>query len=479
MSSPVGSNQYGALQSPTLSSADDGKTADAGSRLRFGKDDLKEQAYQAREMVKTKAADLREQVMKDGVLATAQAQMQPAIDAVKHQVAGLTEKATEATEPGADVDDATLDDDTAEGEATAAAGQWEEVKRRGGNQMAKAADAVSSKLDASLSAAQRAQLKQAGARVKQGAARLEQRAEGWTNRLLDVGVLSSARLRPAKAFIRRHNLQLPSVILASLVGLWLSLTLIRLVTSVSHPHAPAIDIHSPAASTAWIKYHAGEYKDKALDMRASLTDRAAAFLANHDYDAMRGKAIDYRQIGLSKLGLAEPTWGEWAWAKLTGRPITWQERVQHVIDLTKQGVQRPDILTRLGLRHEPTMQQKANGVVDSIKAHMPSMPSMPSVHMPSMPNILHKAEPASTLDNIKASLADGVDTLRAHLPGHADVDAAKARAYAATHASTLDNIKTTAEYVKNRIVHGSQEAAHRAQDAAQAAADKARYKVGA
>jgi hypothetical protein len=106
-------------------------------------------------------------------------------------------------------------------------------------------------------------------------------------------------------------------------------------------HPPAFDIHSPEASIAWIKYHAGAYKDQVVvDLRASLADRAAALVANHAHDLQLAKygLVEYRDIGMHKLGLSEPTWTEWAWAKLTGQPITWRERVRHIVKLAKQGI---------------------------------------------------------------------------------------------------------------------------------------------
>lgn len=433
MSQVTDANQFSALQSPM----DDGK--DNGLRSRFGKDDLKEQAYQAREFVKTKALDLKEQVVKEGVGTTVQASLQPAIDAVREKV-GLN-KAIDG-----EIDHS--DDQVA--------GDWEEVKRKGNHKVKNAAHLIDQKLDENLTQEQRAKLNKAGLKAKKGAMGTKGRAVGWTNRMLDIGLVNP-RLRPMKSWIQRNNLQLPAVILGSLLTLWLGLSVIRLVTSTLTPSVPAFDIHSADASSAWLKYHAGEYKGKALDMKQSLTDRAATFLANHDYDSLRSKAIDYRDIGMSKLGLQEPTWGEWAWAKVTGRPITWQERVDHVVDLTKRGLYRPDILTKLGLRHEPTLG-------DRLKANLPSVPSF-------------HAQP-TYLESIRSLVWDGIESIRESLPGGAELRAARLRAMAAAHPSTIDNIKSTANYVKNRIVHGSQEAAHIAQDRANELVDKAKHKVG-
>jgi hypothetical protein len=79
-------------------------------------------------------------------------------------------------------------------------------------------------------------------------------------------------------------------------------------------------------------------------LHASLAERAAALLANHENDLARAKAglIEYRDIGTYKLGLREPTWTEWAWAKATGQPITWRERVRHIVKLAKRGVHLQD-----------------------------------------------------------------------------------------------------------------------------------------
>lgn len=451
MSSPVAvsdSNQYDVLSSPI----DEGKSAE-GIRSRFSKDDIKEQAFQAREMIKSKVLDLKEQVVKTGVVNTVSAQLQPAIDFAKEKVGLPTTASTERL--AAEVQDQ-------------ATGEWQEVKRKGAKQLAKGKEALDEQLDEKLTKEQRAKLNKSLRQAKKGAIQLEGQAKGFSNKLINL-TLSNPRLRPMKSFIQRNNLQLPVVILGSLFTLWFGLTLIRLVTDVATPKVPEFDIHSKTETLNWLKYHAGEYKDRAIDMKDSLSGRAAAFLANYEWDKLKGRAIDYRDIGMNKLGLAEPTWGEWAWAKLTGRPITWQDRVENVLELTKQGLNRVDLKTgglfdrvkHMLSPHEPTMAEKASDVYDSIKSHIPGMRPEPSM-----------------MDNVKNTIVDGVNTIRSHLPGGESIEAARARAYAAAHPSTIDQIKSGATYLKNRVVHGAQEAAHIAQDRANEAADKAKYKVG-
>lgn len=452
MSSPVNvsdSNQFDVLSSPNA----EGKSQEgglAGLRARFSKDDVKEQAFQAREAIKTKAVDLKEQVVGSGLINTVQA-----------NVASLTAAASSGIETlKAQVGLAGATNEEVVSEIQEKAGpEWEEVKRKGNKQMKKAAAVVDQKLDENLTQDQRAKLNKATRQAKKGAIQLERQAEGWSNTLIN-STLRGPALRPVKTFIQRNNLQLPVVVFMSLFSLWLGLNMIRLVTSVATPKVPEFDIHSKEATMDWVKYHAGEYKDRAIDMRTSLSGRAAAFLANHQFDKMRNSAIDYRDIALNKLGLAEPTWGEWAWAKLTGRPITYQERVESVLNLAKDGLSRADLKTGglfAGLKH--TLFPEAT-LGDKIKAQIPGM------------------KPVGVVEGLKNSIVDGIDTIRSHLPGGESVEAARQRAYEATHPSTIDQLKNGATYVKNRIVHGAQEAAHIAQDRANEAADKARYKTG-
>jgi hypothetical protein len=446
MSSPVAvadSNQFDVLSSPI----DEGKSQE-GLRSRFGKDDLKEQAYQAREMIKTKVYDLKEQVVNSGIVNTVTSQLQPAIDLVKEKT-GIT---------GTNEEVAAEIQDKAEGE-------WQEVKHKGRKQIAKGKEIVDQELDSRLTKEQRAKLNKGLKQAKRGAKEIEGQAKGFSNDLINL-TLSNPRLRPVKSFIQRNNLQLPVVIFGSLFTLWFGLTLIRLVTDVATPKVPEFDIHSKTETMNWLKYHAGEYKDRAIDMKDSLSGRAAAFLANYEFDKLKGRALDYKDIGMNKLGLTEPTWGEWAWAKLTGRPITWQDRVENVLDLTKQGLNRVDLKTgglfdrvkHMLSPHEPTLGEKASDMYDSIKNTIRPEPTM--------------------MDNIKNSVVDGVNTIRSHLPGGESIEAARQRAYEAAHPSTLDQLKNGATYLKNRVVHGAQEAAHIAQDRANEAADKARYKTG-
>lgn len=420
------SNQYDVLSSPR----DEGKT-DEGLRSRFGKDDIKEQAFQAREMIKSKVLDLKEQVVSSGIVNTVSSQLQPAIDLVKEK-AGISKDVPNEQA----VED--LKDD--------AAGEWEEVKRKGNRQMKKAKEVVNQKLDENLTKDQKAKLNKGLRQAKRGANQLEGEARGWSNQLIN-STLSAPRLRPVKNFIVRNNLQLPAVILGAILTLWMGLTLIRLITSVATPSKPEFDIHSKENTAAWLRYHAGDYKDRAIDMKDSLATRAAAFLANYEWDALKGRAVDYRDIGMNKLGLTEPTWTEWAWAKLMGRPITWQDRVTNVLSLAKSGLNRADlhkegIFDRMKhmLNPEPTLTEKASGmasgVYDSIKANIPGMRT-PVV------------EPTGVVDGIKMKLQDGINT-----------------------------VTSGANYIKNRVVHSAQEAAHIAQDRANEASDKAKFKAG-
>ena len=446
-------------------------------RSRFSKDDIKDQAYQAREYVKTKAIDLKEQINKEGVAATVQAQLQPAIDLVKEKVGELTSSGSST--------DAT-------------------PVRRGGPQ-----------------------IKQTGILSAEQQANLQRGVQDLQEKAVDISNEAYSRMRQVKQVIRKNRLQTPAFILGTLLTLWIGLTVIRLTTRQTKPE---FDIHSQEASTSWLKYHAGDFRGKMIDMKESLTDRAASFLSNHDFDALKTKTIDYREIGMKKLGLTEPTWSEWAWAKLTGRPITWKDRVEHVVDLTKQGIQRPDILTRLGLKHQPTLNEKASGMADSIHGKASGLADSVSGKVSGLadslsgkasgladsaaglvdsvsgkashladslkaqiPDSLHShmhsfrdaVDPTpSSIDVLKAKVQAGVDSLKEHLPHSADELAAltKAKLGAATEidrpSSTLDDLRSKAEYVKNRAVHGTQEAIHKAQDAAQRAADELRYTVG-
>jgi hypothetical protein len=405
-------------------------------------------------------------------------------------------------------------DELVEDAQDAATGEWETVQRKGKHVAKKASDAVEQAVDEKLTPAQKAQLKKGVKDVKRGAEKATRQAEGWSANLVS-SVLSAPQLRPAKAFILRNNLSLPVVILGALLSLWLSLSLIRLATA--GPKQPEFDIHDKESSMAWLKFHAGDYKDRAVDMRDSLSARSAAFLANNNWEKLQKKGVDYREIGMKRLGLSEPTWGEWAWARITGRPLSWQDRVTSTLSLARAGINRKDIqaqsqglLNKLKnslpdmptLHREPTAAERAQGVVDSIKAKLPGQhettlgeriqDGIDSIrsHLPGQrePTAAERAQ--GIVDSIKAKLPhqheatlgerihDGIDSIRSHLPGGESIEAAKQRAYDATHQSTLDKVKSGATYVKNRIVHGAEEAAHKAEDAAKRAADEARYKAG-
>lgn len=456
MSSPVevqDSNQFDVLRSPV-----EGKQ-DEGLRSRFSKDDIKEQAFQAREAIKTRALDLKEMVVsktsglaQSDVVKSVSTQIQSGIDFAKEKV-GIAKD--------------TSNEDAAVQLQEKAEGEWQEVKHKGRAQVKKAKEVVDDKLDENLTSKQRQQLNKAALKAKKGAVQLERQAEGFSNTLIN-NTLRGPQLRPLKMFIQKNNLQLPVVILGSLLTLWLGLTMIRMVTMITSPKVPEFDIHSKEATMDWVKYHAGEYKDKAIDMRSSLTGRAAAFLANHEFDKLKNSAIDWKEVGIRKLGLQEPTWGEWAWAKITGRPITWQDRVTSVLDLAKDGISRVDLKSAglfAGIKNylhpEPTMADRAAGAYDYVKTHMPG-----------------QREPEGVVDGLKHRLQDGIDNIRSHLPGGESIEAARQRAYEATHPSTLDQIRSGANYIKNRVIHGAQEAGHIAQDRANELADKAKLKTG-
>jgi hypothetical protein len=240
----------------------------------------------------------------------------------------------------------------------------------------------------------------------------------------------------------------------------------------------------------WLKWHAGDYKDRAVDMKDSLSSRAAHFLANHDLDTMKNQAIDWKDIGMKKLGLAEPTWGEWAWSYLTGRPITWKDRVTSVLSLTKTGLATSlasskgaiqnsinDAKHTLGI-HEPSMLERATNWITgrdtSLQARARAEAERQAASL--------SGRMSGTIDSLKDSVSEGLSNVRAHIPGTAEAKEAallaQRKAYEATHQSLGSKVASGAEYVKNRIVHGAEEAAHRAEESAKRAVDEAKLKTG-
>ena len=400
-----------------------------------------------------KAVALQEQVM---------SQIGKGIESVKSKVASMTGDSSIANASNQELLNKASE---------AAEGEWETVKHRGH----KAVKQGEKLLDENLTPQQKAQLQKAAKSVK----RAEAKAEG-----LFASVMSAApQLRPARRFIERNNLQLPVMVLGALFSLWISLSLIRIITTAaSSPRVPEFDIHSAENSAHWLKWHAGEYKNRAVDLKDSLSSRAASFLANHDQDLdfskMQAQAVDWRDIGMKRLGLGEPTWTESALAWFTGRPLTWQDRVQSVLDLAKQGLKATATKKGLKASVESAQQQASDiaagvgGVVESIRA---SMHHKAAESAPPAEGIVH---------NLKHKIEDGVNSVRAHLPGSAaaaaaaELEAARQRAYDATPHSTLDNLKSGAEYIKNRVIHGAEEAAHIAHDRANKAMDEAKYKAG-
>ena len=382
--------------------------------------------------------------------------------------------------------EASTDELLAEGQDAAAEG-WEEVKRRGG----KATKEAERQLDENLTPAQKAKL----AKAKQAGARTQRKAEG-----LFASVLSAPQLRPVRNFIEKNNLQLPVLILGAILSLWLSLSLIRLISTATVPPTPEFDIHSLEASKAWARHHAGEYKNQAVDLKESLSTRAAHFLSSTpDLDSLRTQAVDWKDIGMKRLGLAEPTWSEWIMHYVTGRPISWKGRVLSVLDLAKNGLKfsaagraasgasklgshelkhaRELLNQKLGIR-EPTLLEKATswltGKDASLAARAEAEARLQAASL--------SGRVGAAADSLKANLAEGVASVKAHIPGTAEAKAAaelaEAKLRAATHQSTLDKVASGAEYIKNRIVHGAEEAAHIAEDNAKRAMDEAKLKAG-
>jgi hypothetical protein len=493
MSSPVAvadSNQF-----DVLAQNDQSESKSWESSARSAKDDAKQQAYQARAGVKAKAANLKEQVVasSSGLVDSVSSKLNAGLEMAKTKVAGLTGDAS--------IKEASNEEllDKAEGAATEG---WQEVKRRGAKATKQGAELADAKINEKLTPEQRKQAKQAARSVKQAGVRAQRKVSGLFGQ-----ILSAPQLRGVRTFFERNpSLQMPAMVLGAILSIWLSLSLIRLITLATAPSTPEFDIHSPEATMNWLKWHAGDYKDRAIDTKDSLSGRAASFLANHKLEQLKGNADVWREIGMKKLGLSDPTWSEIALAWITGRPTTWQGRVESVLDLARKGIKvtalkkglnagmdgiKGSVRDTLGL-NEPTMMERfanwitgrdtslqgrmqaqasnigsgVGGVFDSIRNTIPGM---------------HKAAPVvpeGIVGSIKHKLVDGVDSIRSHLPGAAEAEAARARAYAATHASTLDNIKTSAEYLKNRVVHGAEEAQHIMEDRAKEAMDKAKYKTG-
>jgi len=151
------------------------------------KDDVKQQAYEAKTQAKGKAAQLQEQVITG---------TQQGVQAAKNKAAQLTGNKKLA--------EASTEELLAEGQDAAAEG-WEEVKRRG-NKAIKDGERA---LDEKLTPEQKAKLNKASRDVKQAGAKAQRKAEG-----LFGSVLSAPQLRPVRNFIERNNLSCPSCCLA-------------------------------------------------------------------------------------------------------------------------------------------------------------------------------------------------------------------------------------------------------------------------
>lgn len=457
MSRIADSNQFDVLSTPSTNEAKSWEST------KGGKDDVKQQMHSAREGAKAKAADLQTQVV-EGV--------QSGIAMAKSKLASVTGDSSIK-----DKSNQELLDDAAE----AGSEQWETVKRKGKAQVKQAQE----QLDANLTPDQKAKLQKAKQQAKQAGAKLDRKARG-----LLAPILNLPQLRPVRDFIQSNHLELPVMIFSAILSLWLALTVIRLITTAATPKVPEFDIHSKEATMDWLKYHAGDYKDKVVDAKSSMTAKAAAFLANYKYDKLKSNAIDYKEIGMKKLGLTEPSYAEMLWAYATGRPLTWQGRVESVLHDAKSGINKVDLLHKasgvkdsvkdvLGLR-EPTLGEKIKYFMTG--HHAPTIKEQLAAQAKLQGNgILDGLR--NTWNDASGSIRDGVnsgvDSIRAHLPGGQEaLEAARLKAYEATHQSTLDKLKSGAEYVKNRIVHGSEEAAHIAEDRAKEAMDKAKLHAG-
>jgi len=170
--------------------------------------------------------------------------------------------------------------------------------------------------------------------------------------------------------------------------------------------------HRTAAESATNPSGAGLHRPNGYLARKGIKVTALKKGLNAGMDGIKGSVRD-------TLGLTEPTMMERFANWITGRDTSLQGRMQAQASNIGSGV---------------------GGVFDSIRNTIPGM---------------HKTAPVvpeGIVGSIKHKLVDGVDSIRSHLPGAAEAEAARARAYAATHASTLDNIKTSAEYLKNRVV---------------------------
>lgn len=469
MTSLADHNEFAALSDSAAAGGSESKSWEGTARGL--KDDAKEQAHQAKTQLKSGAAQLQEQII-SGV--------SKGVQLAKEKAAQMTGKPELAQKSN----------DELLGEAEDAAQEgWEEVKRRGNRAVAKGQQQIDDTIDEKLTPAQRAKLNKGLRQAKASGARVQSRAEGLMGR-----VLSSPQLRPIRGFIERNNLQLPVLVLGAILSLWLSLSVIRLITTATAPAPPEFDIHSKEASMHWLKWHAGDYKDRAVDMKDSLSARAASFLANHDLDSMRAQAVDWKDIGMLKLGLSEPTWSEWLMSYVTGRPLTWQGRVLSVLDLAKKGISTSMSASKaagnaqynlakgalkhtLGI-HEPTLMERATNWVlgrdVSLQARAKAEAERQAASL--------SGRMSGTLESLKDSVTDGIENVKAHIPGtsaaRAAAEEAAARAYAATHPSTLSKVSSGAEYIKNRIVHGAEEAAHRAEETAKRAVDEAKLKTG-
>jgi len=271
------------------------------TRSRGSKDDAKEQAsFLSKDALKARATELKEQVVAGAQQA-------------KNKLADMAAHNENIAQAKASAQDA----------AERAEGEWETVKRRGRAAARQVPEPT-----------QRA-FQRGKAQAKSAAGRAERSAEGF----LMGTLLAHPSLRGVRTFIRRNNLQLPTIIVLSVLTFFMTLSVIRLLT-MSRVKEPVFDIHSPESMAAWLKFHAGDYADKAVDAKDSLSGKAASILANQELhlDQLKSKAIDWRDIGMNKLGLREPTYWERFSGWITGRPVTWQSRVLDVLDSAQAGL---------------------------------------------------------------------------------------------------------------------------------------------
>jgi hypothetical protein len=244
------SNQFDVLQGSPV----DTESKQWERSARGLKDDAKEQAHQAKTQLKSKAMDLKEQVVAGAAKGVKMAKQKAA------DVSGKPELADASSE------------ELAAAAQDVAQESWTELKKRGSKVVEQGAQQLDAKLHEKLTPQQRAKLDQGVRQAKATGRKAKVQAEGLFNQMM-----SAPQLRPFRNFVVRNNLQLPVMIFGALVTLWLSLTIIRLITTAATPKVPEFDIHSKEASLNWLKWHAGDYKNQAIDMKDCQNSGKLAF----------------------------------------------------------------------------------------------------------------------------------------------------------------------------------------------------------